>query len=185
MNVPQDEFEVIRVGALLHDIGKIGISDAVLQKPGKLTPEEEALIQQHPVIGRKILECVQGFDAYLQVVELHHENWGGGGYPRGLTGDQTPRAARIVKVADAYDAMTSDRPYRRGMRHDEAVRILEKCAGTQLDPAAVQAFVTLGDIVKPEPDSGDPILDSLHHLAAAVRTGTESAATFPVEEHHS
>jgi putative nucleotidyltransferase with HDIG domain len=185
MNVPQDEFEVIRVGALLHDIGKIGISDAVLQKPGKLTPEEEALIQQHPVIGRKILECVQGFDAYLQVVELHHENWGGGGYPRGLTGDQTPRAARIVKVADAYDAMTSDRPYRRGMRHDEAVRILEKCAGTQLDPAAVQAFVTLGDIVKPEPDSGDPILDSLHQLAAAIRNGPESPASVAVQESRS
>jgi putative nucleotidyltransferase with HDIG domain len=162
MAVPADELEIIRVGALLHDIGKIGISDAVLQKPGKLTAEEEALIQQHPVIGRKILECVQGFDAYLQVVELHHENWGGGGYPRGLTGEETPRSARIVKVADAYDAMTSDRPYRRGMRHEEAVRILEKCAGTQLDPSAVQAFLSLGE---------DPMLDSLHRLSAVVRTG--------------
>jgi len=175
MAVPADELEIIRVGALLHDIGKIGISDAVLQKPGKLTAEEEALIQQHPVIGRKILECVQGFDAYLQVVELHHENWGGGGYPRGLTGEETPRSARIVKVADAYDAMTSDRPYRRGMHHEEAVRILEKCAGTQLDPAAVQAFLSLGNIAKPQASGDDPvakpILDSLHHLSAAVRTG--------------
>src|SRR6185295_16497746 len=175
MAVPADELEIIRVGALLHDIGKIGISDAVLQKPGKLTAEEEALIQQHPVIGRKILEFVQGFDAYLQVVELHHENWGGGGYPRGLTGEETPRSARIVKVADAYDAMTSDRPYRHGMHHEEAVRILEKCAGTQLDPAAVQAFLALGNIAKRQPSGDDPvakpILDSLHHLSAAVRTG--------------
>jgi len=170
MAVPADELEIIRVGALLHDIGKIGISDAILQKPGKLTAEEEALIQQHPVIGRKILECVQGFDAYLQVVELHHENWGGGGYPRGLTGEETPRSARIVKVADAYDAMTSDRPYRRGMQHEDAVRILEKCAGTQLDPAAVQAFVRLGNIARPQASGEDPILHSLHHLSAAVRS---------------
>ena len=82
MNVEQQEHELIRVGALLHDIGKIGISDAVLQKQERLTPEEEALIQQHPVIGRKILECVQGFEPYLPVVELHHENWDGSGYPR-------------------------------------------------------------------------------------------------------
>jgi putative nucleotidyltransferase with HDIG domain len=182
MNVPDDEFEIIRVGALLHDIGKIGIPDAVLQKPGKLTPEEESLIQQHPVIGRKILECVQGFDAYLQVVELHHENWSGGGYPLGLTGEKTPRSARIVKVADAYDAMTSDRPYRRGMCHEEAVRILEKCAGTQLDPDAVRAFLALGNIVKPQGDGDDPVLDALRHLSAAVRSGTESLAAVNTPE---
>ena len=175
MNVPEAEREIIRVGALLHDIGKIGISDAVLQKPGKLTPEEEALIRQHPVIGRKILECVQGFDAYLPVVELHHENWDGKGYPHGLKGEETPRIARIVKVADSYDAMTSDRPYRRGMRHEEAVRILEQNAGTQLDAAAVQAFVTLGDIAKREIGGEEPILDSLHHLSAAVRAEPSSA----------
>ncbi|HEY2844088.1 MAG TPA: HD-GYP domain-containing protein [Bryobacteraceae bacterium] len=183
MNVPADELEIIRVGALLHDIGKIGISDVVLQKPGRLTPEEEALIRQHPVIGRKILECVQGFDAYLQVVELHHENWGGGGYPRGLVGDQTPRSARIVKVADAYDAMTSDRPYRRGMRHAEAARIMEQCAGTQLDPAAVQAFLALGDLAKPQAAGEEAGLiqsstsDSLQQLAAAVQSGDPRGTT--------
>jgi putative nucleotidyltransferase with HDIG domain len=172
MNVPEREQELIRVGALLHDIGKIGISDAVLQKPGRLTPEEEALIRQHPVIGRKILECVQGFDAYLPVVELHHENWDGRGYPWGLKGEETPRTARIVKVADAYDAMTSDRPYRRGMAHDEAIRVLKENAGTQLDPAAVQAFLALGDIAKRRATGEEPILDSLHHLAAVVRSET-------------
>ncbi|HSP69254.1 MAG TPA: HD domain-containing phosphohydrolase, partial [Bryobacteraceae bacterium] len=182
MNVPEEEFEIIRVGALLHDIGKIGISDVVLQKPGKLTPEEETLIRQHPVIGRKILECVQGFDAYLQVVELHHENWSGGGYPRGLKGEETPRTARIVKVADTYDAMTSDRPYRRGMQHEDAIRILEECAGAQLDPAAVQAFVALGNIAKPHASGEDPILDSLHHLAAAVRSGTEAPVPVTPQE---
>jgi putative nucleotidyltransferase with HDIG domain len=172
MNVPEREQELIRVGALLHDIGKIGISDAVLQKPGRLTSEEEELIRQHPVIGRKILECVQGFDAYLPVVELHHENWDGLGYPRGLKGEETPRTARIVKVADAYDAMTSDRPYRRGMAHDEAIRVLKENAGTQLDPAAVQAFLALGDIAKRRATGEEPILDSLHRLAAIVRSET-------------
>jgi len=176
MNVPEQEQELIRVGALLHDIGKIGISDNVLQKPGKLTPDEEALIQQHPVIGRKILECVQGFDAYLPVVELHHENWDGSGYPHGLKGEETPRTARIVKVADSYDAMTSDRPYRRGMRHDQAVSIIEKHAGTQFDVDAVQAFITLGDIVKRPASAESSTLDSLHQLATAVRLGTASAA---------
>jgi len=176
MNVEIQEQELIRVGALLHDIGKIGISDAVLQKQGKLTPEEEALIQQHPVIGRKILECVHGFEPYLPVVELHHENWDGTGYPRGLKGDETPRMARIVKVADAYDAMTSDRPYRRGMLHQDAVRILEKYAGTQFDIPVVQAFVTLGDMAKSHATSADPVSDSLHHLAAAVRLGTTISA---------
>ena len=176
MKVPEQEQELIRVGALLHDIGKIGISDAVLQKPGRLTPEEEKLIQQHPVIGRKILECVHGFDAYLPVVELHHENWDGAGYPHGLKGEQTPRTARIVKVADAYDAMTSDRPYRRGMAHDQAIRVLLENSGTQLDPAAVQTFVALGDIARQPANGEAPILDSLHHLAAAVRSGSQSSA---------
>jgi putative nucleotidyltransferase with HDIG domain len=171
MNVEQQEHELIRVGALLHDIGKIGISDAVLQKQERLTPEEEALIREHPVIGKKILECVHGFEAYLPVVELHHENWDGTGYPRGLKGEETPRTARIVKVADAYDAMTSDRPYRRGMRHEQAIAILEKHAGTQFDVPVVQAFVPLGDIIQRPADSEVPVRDSLHHLAAAMRSG--------------
>jgi putative nucleotidyltransferase with HDIG domain len=178
MKVEQQEHELIRVGALLHDIGKIGISDAVLQKQERLTPEEEALIRQHPVIGKKILECVHGFEAYLPVVELHHENWDGTGYPLGLKAEETPRVARIVKVADAYDAMTSDRPYRRGMRHEQAVAILEKHAGTQFDVPVVQAFVTLGDIIQ-RPATGEvPVRDSLHHLAAAMRSGFVSP-TFP------
>jgi len=181
MKVPEQEQELIRVGALLHDIGKIGISDAVLQKPGRLTPEEETLIRQHPVIGRKILECVQGFDAYLAVVELHHENWDGLGYPRGLKAEETPRTARIVKVADAYDAMTSDRPYRRGMAHDQAIRILQENAGTQLDPDAVEAFVALGDISR-RPAPGEDVLDSLQHLSAAMHLGTAPAAPAAVEE---
>jgi putative nucleotidyltransferase with HDIG domain len=141
----RDLLDEIRVGALLHDIGKIGIPDRVLQKAGRLSDEEWDLIQQHPTIGRRILEEVHGFQLYLNVVELHHENWDGTGYPHGLRGEKTPLSARIVHVVDAYDAMTTDRPYRRGMSGAEAIRVLEKYAGTQFDPEVVAAFVTLVD----------------------------------------
>jgi putative nucleotidyltransferase with HDIG domain len=150
MNLTDDELEIIRVGALLHDLGKIGISDLVLQKPGRLTPEENELIRQHPVIGKRILENVQGLEAYLGIVELHHENLNGTGYPRGLKGEETPLCARIVKVADAYDAMTSDRPYRRGKSHAEALAILRSVSGSEMDPLVVEAFALLGDQRKPQ-----------------------------------
>ena len=141
-----DDLDEIRVGALLHDIGKIGISDTVLLKPGKLTNEEFAIIKQHPEIGRRILEGVHGFARYLAVVELHHENWDGTGYPRGQSGEATPLAARIVHVCDAYDAMTTDRPYRRGMSHGKAISILREFAGTQFDPHVVEVFVTAASV---------------------------------------
>ena len=143
MKFTSHRMQEIRIGALLHDIGKIGIGDSVLQKPGKLTDEEFALIQEHPTIGRRILEGVHGFHPYLPVVELHHENWDGTGYPKGLAGESVPLAARIVHVVDAYDAMTSDRPYRPGMSHTKAVGILERFAGTQFDPVVVRIFTRL------------------------------------------
>jgi HD-GYP domain-containing protein (c-di-GMP phosphodiesterase class II) len=143
LHVPGGHVEEIRVGALLHDLGKVGISDNVLRKPGRLSVEEFALLKQHPVIGRRILEGVAGFQVYLPVVELHHENWDGTGYPLGLRAEDVPLGARIVHVADAYDAMTSDRPYRPGFSHEHAVTELMKFAGTQFDPAIVAAFVKL------------------------------------------
>jgi HD-GYP domain-containing protein (c-di-GMP phosphodiesterase class II) len=138
-----DEVERIRIGALLHDVGKIGIADSVLQKTGRLTEEEFAIVKQHPVIGRRILEGVQGFAPFLSAVELHHENWDGSGYPKGQAGLQTPIEARIIHVSDAYDAMTTDRSYRRGMTHEKAISILVENAGTQFDPHIVDVFVNL------------------------------------------
>jgi HD-GYP domain-containing protein (c-di-GMP phosphodiesterase class II) len=143
MGVSAREVDEIRIGALLHDIGKIGIADTVLQKAGKLTVEEFALIKQHPEIGRRILEGVQGFAPYLAAVELHHENWDGTGYPKGQSGEETPLAARIIHVSDAYDAMTTDRPYRSGMSHDRAISILREFAGRQFDPRVVEVFTNL------------------------------------------
>jgi HD-GYP domain-containing protein (c-di-GMP phosphodiesterase class II) len=143
MGLTPRELDEIRISSLLHDIGKIGISDTVLQKTGRLTPEEFALIQEHPVIGRRILEGVQGFAPYLAAVELHHENWDGTGYPKGQSGEATPVAARIVHVSDAYDAMTTDRPYRRGMSHEMALSILREFAGKHFDPRIVEAFANV------------------------------------------
>jgi HD-GYP domain-containing protein (c-di-GMP phosphodiesterase class II) len=166
LKISGQELETIRTGALLHDLGKIGISDLVLQKPGRLTPEENQLIQQHPVIGKRILENVAGLEPYLNIVELHHENLDGSGYPHGLKGEETPLHARIVKVADAYDAITSDRPYRRGKSHADAIAILRKACGTEMDPAVVEAFAALGDQQKQQIAlAGD---QSLHSLSQAV-----------------
>jgi len=124
-------------------VGKIGIADSVLQKPGRLTDEEFAIVKQHPVIGRRILEGVQGFAPYLAAVELHHENWDGTGYPKGQAGEETPIEARVIHVSDAYDAMTTDRSYRRGMSHEKAISILIQYAGIQFDPHIVETFVNL------------------------------------------
>jgi HD-GYP domain-containing protein (c-di-GMP phosphodiesterase class II) len=143
LGLPASDVEKIRIGALLHDIGKIGIADSVLQKPGRLTGEELALVREHPVIGRRILKGVAGFAPYLSAVELHHENWDGTGYPHGQKGEETPIDARIIHVVDAYDAMTTNRSYRSGMTSEKAISILVENAGTQFDPNIVSMFTML------------------------------------------
>jgi HD-GYP domain-containing protein (c-di-GMP phosphodiesterase class II) len=134
MDVPAMEAENIRIAAQLHDIGKIGIPDAVLQKAGRLTVEEYGLVKLHPQIGRRILEKMGKFQVFLPVVELHHENHDGTGYPYKLAGDRIPLAARIVHVADAFDAMVTHRHYRKALPLREAIRELRVNAGTQFDP---------------------------------------------------
>jgi putative nucleotidyltransferase with HDIG domain len=165
MGLPPAQTQEIRIGALLHDIGKIGITDAILQKPDRLTPEEDRIIRQHPSIGRRILESVRGFHPFLDVVELHHENWDGTGYPRGLRAEETPLAARVVKIADAWDAMTSDRPYRQGMSRNQALAVLRKVTGTQMDPAIAEVFCSLWGTDRPEVERES---DALVQLSAAV-----------------
>lgn len=139
--LPQEQIDDIRIGALLHDIGKIGVPDEVLRKHERLTKEEFDLMKQHPTIGRKVLEQVVQFEKYLDAVELHHENLDGTGYPRGLKGEQIPIAARIVKVADVYDALSTDRPYRKGMAPDEVHDILRKGSGSHFDRLLVEIFL--------------------------------------------
>jgi HD-GYP domain-containing protein (c-di-GMP phosphodiesterase class II) len=145
MGFAPGEIETIRLGARLHDIGKIGISDTVLRKPGRLTPEEYDIIMLHPQIGRKILERVAAFERYLPFVELHHEDYDGHGYPYGLKGHEVPLAVRIVRVADVFDALTTDRSYRRAMPLQQAFELIESRAGIKFDPDVVRALrATLG-----------------------------------------
>lgn len=139
---PEEELHLIRLGALLHDIGKIGIPDAILHKPGPLTDEEWAIMRQHPTMGQQILVQAGGvFVALAQIVAAHHERWDGRGYPLGLVGKAIPFAARILAVVDSYDAMTSRRVYREPLSVEDACKELQRCAGSQYDPRVVEAFL--------------------------------------------
>ena len=140
LHLPESEVAIIRLGALLHDIGKIGLADEILQKPTPLTPEEFEQIKRHPALGARILRQVSFLEPHLPIVELHHERPDGHGYPFGLRGDEIPLAARIVHVADAYDAMTSARAYRPARPLGAAVAELRLYSGTQFDPECVTAF---------------------------------------------
>jgi putative two-component system response regulator len=132
----------IRLGGELHDIGKIGTREAVLHKPGTLTDEEFRQITEHPALGeRMLLPLAQESPDVLRIVRSHHERLDGRGFPDGLRGEKIPIEARIVAVADSFDAMTTERPYRDARQPDDAVAELRRVAGTQLDPAAVEAFV--------------------------------------------
>lgn len=141
--IPAAQAETIRIAAQLHDIGKIGIPDAILQKPDILTEEEYGLIKLHPQIGCKILSKVAKFDQLLPVIELHHENHDGSGYPYRLSGAQVPLEVRIVHVADAFDAMTSDRAHRTALPLSLAIEDLRANSGTQFDPDVVNVFLRL------------------------------------------
>jgi putative nucleotidyltransferase with HDIG domain len=134
------QLEVLRLGALLHDIGKIGISDHVLMKPGPLTAEEFETIKQHPVVGARILRSVPFLEPHIPIVELHHERPDGKGYPHGLRGTEIPLVASIVHVADAFDAITSARAYRPARAASEGLRELWRCAGSQFDAEVVHAL---------------------------------------------
>jgi putative nucleotidyltransferase with HDIG domain len=141
MQLAAPDLDVLRLGALLHDIGKIGVPDDVLRKPGALTAEEFEQIKRHPGLGARILRQVPFLTPHLPIVELHHERPDGKGYPFGLREDDIPLAARIVHVADAFDAMTSARAYRPARARADAVAELQRHSGTQFDPASVDALV--------------------------------------------
>jgi putative nucleotidyltransferase with HDIG domain len=137
------DMRLIRIGTPLHDIGKIGIPDAILSKPGKLTPQEFEIMKTHALKGAKILEPVTELADAIPIVRSHHERWEGGGYPDGTAGEKTPRLARIVAVADAFDAMTSDRPYRKGMTADAGFDEVVRQRGKQFDPEIADVFVAI------------------------------------------
>ena len=131
----------LRTAALLHDIGKVGVPDEILHKPGPLDEREWEIMRQHPVIGERIIRAIPGMGAIARAVRHEHERWDGTGYPDGLAGEQIPIEARIILACDAYHAMISDRPYRRAISHSEAITELTTNAGSQFDPQVVEALV--------------------------------------------
>ena len=136
-----ERLESLRVGGPLHDIGKLGVSRDVLGKRGRLDAEELAQIREHPKIGARILLRAAAFREALPYVLYHHERWDGNGYPTGKAGEEIPVEARVLAIADAFDAMTSDRPYRRALTRAEALAEVERCAGTQFDPQIAHVFL--------------------------------------------
>jgi response regulator RpfG family c-di-GMP phosphodiesterase len=136
----EDRMEGLEYGSLLHDIGKIGIKDEILQKHGALTSEEYHYIQEHPLIGVKIVEGVDFFKDKVSMIRNHHEHFDGNGYPDGLKGEAIPLGARIIAVPDAFDAMTSMRPHREAMALEEVLSEMEKCKGKQFDPEILNIF---------------------------------------------
>jgi HD-GYP domain-containing protein (c-di-GMP phosphodiesterase class II) len=141
MGLSADECERVFMAGVLHDVGKIGVPDAILSKPGKLTDFEFEIVKQHPRIGFEILEHLKQLNYVLPGVLHHHEAYDGSGYPSGLVGEDIPLHGRILAVADAYDAMTSNRPYRSGMPHAKAEAILRAEAGKTWDSKIVEVFL--------------------------------------------
>ncbi len=143
MNFSEEELQHIRRGALLHDIGKISIPDRILRKPGPLTPEEWAIMRQHPERAYEILSPIEYLRPALDIPYAHHERWDGSGYPRGLKGEEIPLAARLFAVVDVYDALTSNRPYRQAWPQEKALKFIESKAGKWFDPEVVRVFLKL------------------------------------------
>jgi putative nucleotidyltransferase with HDIG domain len=143
MNIKGPELATLRRGALLHDVGKIGVPDNVLRKPTALSEGEWAIMKRHPEFGARIISGIPFLEDVARIVRHHHERWDGMGYPDGLKGDRIPLGARIFAVGDSFDAMTSDRPYRRGLLIDAAREEIRRCASSQFDPAVVTAFLSI------------------------------------------
>jgi putative nucleotidyltransferase with HDIG domain len=162
-------------GALLHDIGKIGVPDDILNKPGALTPEERARIEEHPVIGWDIVRRAPTLREALHAVRHHHERFDGEGYPDGLHGDEIPLVARIVAVADVWDALTSDRAYRTAWSHQRAIDHMAAARGSQFDPVSLDAFLELMEREGLRPGSGPTEPSVVRAAAEACHAPAEVA----------
>ena len=143
LGLSPDQMRALARGTIVHDVGKIRIPDAILNKPGKLTPEERAVIEQHPMVGYEICRLLGFMKEELDIIRFHHERWDGTGYPEGLAGEQIPLLARVVAVADVYDALTSNRAYRPACTHEETLELIRKGRGTHFDPRCVDAWLRI------------------------------------------
>jgi diguanylate cyclase (GGDEF)-like protein len=152
LDLPEQEVDRIRLAALLRDIGKLVVEDEILDKPSQLAPGEWQSVVQHPQLGQVIIERAASLREAVPIILHHHEHWSGQGYPYGLRGNDIPLGARIVAIAEAYEAMTQDRPYRAALSHESAVREIRRNAGTQFDPELVALFCALYTESAPVPD---------------------------------
>ena len=141
LGLSEETMRTLRIGGLLHDVGKIGVPDEILRKPGRLSPEEFEVMKRHPRLGELIVGGIPGMESILDAVRSHHERWDGLGYPDQLEGEQIPFMGRLLAVADAFSAMTTDRPYRKGMEFEVALEEIRSNIGTQFDPQMAQAFI--------------------------------------------
>ena len=174
LDLPEPEVDRLKIAALLHDVGKVAVPGEILDKPSALTSAEWRTVVQHPRIGQVILEQAAALKDSVPIILHHHERYAGHGYPYGLRGTEIPLGARIVAVADAYDAMVNDRPYKRAVSHDAAVAELRRHAGTQFDPELVNVFCDLYAARKPEPDAA--VLSMTAPYAELHRAPGSSAA---------
>lgn len=148
LGVSQTDIEKLEIASLLHDIGKVGISEEILQKSTGLTDVEYEIMKTHSENAEKIITGIKKLENIIPIVRHHHERWDGRGYPDKLQGEEIPFFARIVALADTYDAMTSTRPYRKALSHDEAIKEIKKCAGTQFDPILAEKFIEIQNKIK-------------------------------------
>ena len=163
--------EQLRYGFLLHDVGKVGIPEAVLNKPGRLDAREWEVMRAHPLLGVQMVAGIKSLGSAVEVIRCHHERWDGRGYPTGLAGDAIPAGARVFSVADAFDAMTSDRPYRKAIPFDRACQEIADGAGSQFDPAVVEAFSAIvPDLPGLHAALHDGAVDSLAHAIPSSAT---------------
>ncbi len=153
LGLSDELLEEIETAGLLHDIGKIGIPQSILCKPGKLTDEEFEIMKNHPVQGEKMIGSIKKLKIIANWLRTHHERWDGRGYPSGLKGEEIPISARIIALADTYDAMTSTRSYRKALEHEVAIEEIKICSGSQFDPALAELFVKLEDKIKEAKDN--------------------------------
>jgi putative nucleotidyltransferase with HDIG domain len=172
MGLPSEDVRRVRLSALLHDVGKIGIDDRIIRKPTALTEEEFEIMKSHPVKGAAIMDAIPELHDVIPGMKHHHERWEGGGYPDGLAGEEIPLQARIVSVADTFDAMTTTRPYQRAMEISYVFQRIRQLAGVRYDPAVVEALVQSyekGDLIPAESEPSSRERPLAAHAGGASR----------------
>ena len=174
LNLDDTMLEEIETAGLLHDIGKIGIPQRILCKPGKLTDEEFEVMKSHPEQGEKMLKDIKKLTLISNWLRTHHEKWDGTGYPNGLKGEEIPLSGRIIALADTYDAMTSDRPYRKALSHEIAIEEIKRCAGTQFDPVLAQLFAENQEEIRAAKENPDEYYDKYSYLLKIINQTSQN-----------